>query len=356
MRAVHVILPNDIDDPTTPSGGNVYDRRICRGLGASGWSVREHAVRGAWPSPGAGERAAVARVLAGLPDGALVLLDGLVASAVPDELTPQARRLRLVVLVHMPLGDADTGRRDQERQALSAAVGVVATSHWSRQRLIEVYGLEPTRIHAAPPGVDPAALVPGSDAGSELLCVAAVTPQKGYDLLVDALARLRGVTWRCVCVGPLDRDRAFADQVRDRARSVGIADRLTFAGPRTGRALENRYAAADLLVLPSRGETYGMVVTEALARGIPVLVTGVNGVPEALGRAPDGSLPGLLVPPGDPAVLAGALRRWLAEPDLRRRLRRSARDRRARLTGWAATSALVSDALSGFATRLGATR
>ena len=111
------------------------------------------------------------------------------------------------------------------------------------------------------------------------------------------------------------------DRVREHARGHRIADRVTLVGARSGAALAASYAAADLLVLPSRGETYGMVVTEALARGIPVLATAANGLPEALGRAPDGSRPGLLVPPDDPTSLAGALRRWLAEPDLRRQLR-----------------------------------
>ena len=337
MTEVHVILPNDIDDPATPSGGNVYDRRVCQGLAALGWSVREHAVRGAWPVPAEVERAGLADVLASLPDDAVVLVDGLIASAVPEVLRPQARRLRLVVLVHMPLGD------DAERAALDSARAVVTTSDWTRRRLIEAYALAADRVHAATPGVDPAPVAPGSDAGSALLCVAAVTPHKGHDMLVAALATIAELPWTCVCVGSLSRDPAFVERVR--AQAGDLADRVRFVGPRTGDDLAAAYAAADLLVLPSRGETYGMVVTEALARGIPVLATAATGLPEALGRAPDGSLPGLLVPPGDPAALAGALRRWLGEPDLRRRLRRSARDRRTTLTGWTVTADLVAGVL-----------
>jgi glycosyltransferase involved in cell wall biosynthesis len=78
-----------------------------------------------------------------------------------------------------------------------------------------------------------------------------------------------------------------------------------------------------------------MVVTEALARGIPVLATNVDPLPSTVGLAPDGSMPGLLVPPDG---LATALRSWLTDPDLRRRLRASARDRRGMLTPWADTS------------------
>ncbi len=126
--------------------------------------------------------------------------------------------------------------------------------------------------------------------------------------------------------------------LRELIARYGLADRLHLTGPRSGADLDASYAAADLMVLTSYAETYGMAVTEALARGIPVLATDVGGLPEAVGRAPDGGGPGILVPPEDPAALAAELRGWFGEPDVRRRLKAAARGRRAALDGWATTA------------------
>ncbi len=347
LPELHVILPNDIDDPSTPSGGNAYDRRVCHGLAAAGWSVAEHPVPGAWPRPDPAQRAGLARVLAGLPDRATVLIDGLIASAAPEQVVREAERLRLVALVHMALADESADLVDTERVALPAVSAVIATSSWARQRLLDLYGLPADRVHVATPGVDRAPLASPSHAGNRLLCVAAVAPHKGHDVLTDALAAVADLPWNCVCAGPLTRDPGFVWRLRHRAHAFGLAGRLRFVGPRTGGDLDATYASADLLVLASRGETYGMVVTEALARGIPVLATAANGLPEALGHAPDGSLPGLLVRPDDRVALAGALRRWLGDAELRHRLRRSARQRRTTLSGWATTSERVAAVLAG---------
>jgi glycosyltransferase involved in cell wall biosynthesis len=352
VTAVHVVVPEGIDDPARPSGGNTYDRQVCRGLAALGWAVHEHAVPGAWPRPGEAGHATLARAVRRIPDGAVVLLDGLIASAAPEALLPEARRLRQVVLVHMPLGhrppdDGAGAVRTREREVLAAATAVVTTSAWTRRRLVELYALPVDRVHLAEPGVDAARLAPGTAAGDSLLCVAALTPDKGHEALLDGLAMATDLSWRCECVGSLVRDPAFADNVRRHARDSGLGDRVRFPGPRTGQELDRAYAAADLLVLPSHAETYGLVVIEALSRGLPVLTTEVGGVTEALGYGEDGTRPGLLVPPGDPAALGAALRAWLEDAELRDRLRLAARGRRAKLRPWAATATAVADVLAG---------
>jgi len=351
---VHVVVPDGIDDPGRPSGGNVYDRRLCHELAAVGWAVKEHAVRGSWPTPARADHAVLGEVIAGIPDGAVVLVDGLVASTAPEVLVPEASRLRLVVLVHMPLGAGEPGgdpahERDREGTVLAAAVAVVATSAWTRRLLLDRHGLPPEQVHVAEPGVDPADIAQGTPGGGELLCVAAVTPHKGHDVLLAALAMIRHLPWQCTWVGSLDRDRGFVERLRSQSRALGIRDRVRTTGPLTGAGLETTYAGGDVLVLASRGETYCMVVTEALARGLPVVASAVGGLPEALGRGPEGSRPGLLVPPGDPVALAEALRAWLGDADLRRRLRHAAEQRRATLSGWSSTADQISRVIAGVA-------
>jgi glycosyltransferase involved in cell wall biosynthesis len=343
VKAVHAIVPEGIDDPTRPSGGNTYDRRVCEGLAARGWSVHVHPVAGAWPEPDAAAHRALAEAVARIPDGAVALLDGLVASTAPEVLVPHGARLRLVTLVHMPLGQGAAAEevRERERAVLAASAAVVTTSRWGRGALLDLYGLQPDRVHVAVPGVDAAEPAPGTPTAGALLCVAAVTPGKGHDVLLAALGTVADLPWRCTCVGSLEKDPAFADAVRRASRD----GRVRFCGPRTGAELDRAYASADLLVLASHAETYGMVVTEALAHGLPVLATDVGGVTEALGHGEDGARPGLLVAPGDPGALGTALRTWLRDPELRGALRRAARERRASLRPWSATAREVAGVL-----------
>jgi glycosyltransferase involved in cell wall biosynthesis len=324
MTALHLVVPDGIDDPTRPSGGNRYDRRLADALTSRGRRVVEHAVAGDWPAP---ERAASERLgaaLGAVPDGEWALVDGLLASAAPDVVVPAADRLALAVLVHLPLGVDDPAARATEHDVLRAARAVVATSEWTRDWLAHHYGL--AGVHVARPGVDPAPPATGSGTGGALLCVGRASRTKGYDVLLDALSTLTDLAWTCTWVGPSD----------------GVpAGPVTLTGPLPAPAVARHYAAADLLVLPSRTETYGMVLAEALAHGLPVLASHVGGVREAIGP----ELPGLLVPAGDPAALAAALRQWLTDAALRRDLRGRALARRETLEGWDATAARVAAAL-----------
>ena len=261
-------------------------------------------------------RASLTSTLADIPDGARVVIDGLAMGGLPEPVQGRAcPSPGFLSLVHLPLVDEtglDAPRRARytarERDALAACVGVLATSEFMARRL-EAFGVEPSRVRTVPPGTDPArpAVGPGSDAPPMLLCVASLIPRKGQDVLMHALSRVQALRWTCVCAGSLDRVPGYATLVRELTRKTGLAGRVRFLGECESDRLDDLYHHASLLVLPSHYESYGMVLAEALARGLPVVSTTGGAIP--LTVPGDASV---LVPPGDDAALAEALHGLLA--------------------------------------------
>ena len=147
---VHVVVPEGFDDPGQPTGGNIYDQRACAGLAAAGWDVLVTSVAAAWPVPGPGARADLARVVSAIPDGETVLIDGLIASPSAAQLLPHTGRIRMTVLLHMPLATApgthhDASAQYSERAVLRAATSVVVTSEWTRQLVLARYAIPARR-------------------------------------------------------------------------------------------------------------------------------------------------------------------------------------------------------------------
>jgi glycosyltransferase involved in cell wall biosynthesis len=347
---VHVVVPEGFDNPGRPTGGNIYDRRVCAGLAKAGWEVLVATVAAAWPVPDSGARAELARIVSAIPDGEIALIDGLIASPTAAQLLPHAGRISITVLLHMPLATAldrrhDASARRSERVMLGAATGVVVTSEWTRQQVLTRYEIPAGRVHVARPGVDRIA-APARPVRGHLICVGTLGRHKGQDLLVEALAELGDLDWHCVLAGPLDRDPDFVDQLQTRITRLGYGHRIRLAGVLTGEVLSHAYTTADLLVAPSRSETYGMAVSEALAHGLPAIAAAVGGLPEALGSAADGTRPGQLIPSGDPAALAAAIGDWLGDERLRHRLRAAARKRRSNLGSWEQTTQEIANALT----------
>jgi glycosyltransferase involved in cell wall biosynthesis len=348
---VHVIVPAGFDDPGQPTGGNIYDRRVCAGLAEAGWEVLVATVAAAWPMPDPGARADLARVVSAIPDGETVLIDGLIASSAAAQLLPHTGRIRVTVLLHMPLATSVGTRHDacderSEREVLGAAAGVIVTSDWTRRQVLARYQIQACLVHVARPGADRVAAPPRPVRG-RLICVGVLSQHKGQDVLVEALADLADRDWHCVLAGSPDRDPAFVEHLRTRITRLGYDNRVELSGVLTGAALSHAYSTADLLVAPSRMETYGMTVTEALAHGLPVIAADVGGLPEALGCTADGAAPGQLFAPGDPAALAVALADWLGDEGRRRRLRAAARQRQSTLRGWGQTTQEIANALTG---------
>ena len=211
---VHVIVPAGFDDPGQPTGGNIYDQRVCAGLAAAGWEVLVATVA----ARGSAARAGLARVVSAIPDGETVLIDGLIASSAAAQLLPHTGRIRMTVLLHMPLATAidahhDASAERSERAVLRAAAGVIVTSEWTRGQVLTRYSVAARRVHVARPGADRVAAPPRPIRG-HLICVGVLSRHKGQDLLVEALAGLADRDWRCVLAGSFDRDPDFVENLK----------------------------------------------------------------------------------------------------------------------------------------------
>ena len=342
---LHWIVPGSLDQRT---GGYLYDRRIVDGLRSRGARVRVHEIPGRFPDPDELAGTGLGEALEACGDGAVVVVDGLAGGALPEVLAAHRHRLHLVALVHHPLAD-ETGLdpatadrfRSLERRTLAAVEGVVVTSPHTADRLAG-WGIDRAIIRVVIPGTESAAPAtgPGPGAPPRLLCVGTVCPRKGQDVLVEALLRLQDEDWVCVCAGALSRAPDFAERVRRRVREAGLESRILFLGELDAEELEATWTSASLFVLASHFEGYGMALTEALARGLPVVSTTGGAIP---GTVPDGA--GILVPPGDPDALARALTGLLQDPEELRRLSFRARRAAGSLPDWSSRAVAFAAAL-----------
>lgn len=309
----HFLLPGS---PEIPTGGFVYDRHMLRALRTAGRLAGTIVLPGGYPRLSDASRAAGAQAVERLPDGASAIIDGLAFSPLLEAFAAATSRLALYSLVHHPLVDETElpatirGRLyERERQALALARGVVVTSEHTALRLAD-FGVPAARIRVVRPGVEvaPRRRDTRSPKGAHsvvLLCVASLTRRKGQDVLLYALARLRSFRWWLLLVGP-EREAAFAGRLRRLARHLGIAGRIVFAGAVNETRLARLYRVADLFVLPSHYEGYGIAVAEAAAHELPVVASDAGAIPEAIAGARH-----RLVPPGDVPALADTLRGFL---------------------------------------------
>lgn len=340
-QVVHFVVPGD---PLTRTGGYLYDRRIALGLESRGWQVEHVRLDASFPAPDSAGLRGAREALAALPDNALTVIDGLALGAMPGVAQREAERLQLVGLVHHPLS-AETGlsaaRRLElersEREALGYVRRIIVTSELTRRALnAPGFAISEGVIGVAVPGTDPAQLAQGSAPADplELLCVATLTPRKGHPVLLQALARVEGVDWRLTCAGDARRDPSTAAALRDLAVKLGIADRVSFTGELDEAALGRAYHRADLFVLATWYEGYGMAAAEALARGLAVVGTRAGAM---IDTVPADA--GVLVTPGDVDALTAALQGVLGDPDRRAALAAGARRARLTLDGWEAACA-----------------
>jgi glycosyltransferase involved in cell wall biosynthesis len=349
VNRIAFAVPGDL---ATPTGGYGYDRRIIAELQALGWKVDVLSLGEGFPQPSTEQRAIALLRLQALPEGMPVVVDGLALGALPEEAKKIARRAPLVALVHHPLAletglsPADAGKLfESERTALAAARAVIATSPSTGQRLSEDYDVAPESITVAPPGTDRGALAKGSTDGTmRLLSVGAVVPRKGFDILVAALAPIAELPWRLTIAGDLTRDPARAAKLEADIAQHKLVGRVDVLGAVSQKRLAALYSSADIFVLASHFEGYGMAYAEAMAHGLPVIGT-TGGA--TLNTVPPNA--GLLVEPGKVQALTCALRILIENEKERRWLASGALAASADLPTWQSTARIVAAALDGLA-------
>jgi glycosyltransferase involved in cell wall biosynthesis len=340
LSLIHVIVPGALDQLT---GGYLFDKRLVEGIRALGRTVEVNELAGRFPEADTTARQAAAALLARLPDGAAAVIDGLALPAFVECLASERARLKLVGLVHHPLA-VETGLDAEDRarlagveaRLLSRLRGVLcpsAASAWA----VENYGVPRDRIFVTPPGTVKPATPPQRPSRREgplqFLSVGAVIPRKGHALLIEALAALREKPWRLLIVGSVTRDAATVQALERAIARHGLGERVTLAGEWAPERLGAAYAEADVFVLASYHEGYGMAFAEAMAQGLPIVGTTGGAIPETVPAAA-----ALLVPPGDADALSSALGMMLDNGALRARLAQAAAAAGASLPDWPAAT------------------
>jgi glycosyltransferase involved in cell wall biosynthesis len=341
-------IPGDIGLPT---GGYMYDRRVLALLPRMGVAGQHLELPGSFPDPNAADLEETARLLAAIAPGAANMIDGLAYGAMPADVISRIRA-PIIALVHHPLcleaglsKDRQEALHALEKTALTLAKRVVVTSQITARTLAEDFAVPRAKITVAEPGTDPAQRAAGSSGGPvQLLAVGSIVPRKAYDILVRALAPLADLDWHLRIAGPADRSPEALAALHAAIRDTRLSHRITLAGPVTTERLAGFYASADVFVMPSLYEGYGMVLAEAMARGLPIVCTTGGAAAQTV---PDAAA--IKVPPGDGPALTTAVGRLLRDADLRRRLADASWAAGQKLPRWEDTARIIAGVIKEIA-------
>jgi glycosyltransferase involved in cell wall biosynthesis len=349
VKQVAFAVPGDL---ATATGGYVYDRRIVGELPKHGWQVDVFNIGDTFPRASVSEQAAAHLQLAALPPGRLIVIDGLAYGVLAETAQELTSTYRLIALVHHPLA-LETGLQPPEAErfraseclALSFARRVITTSASTARLLMQSYAVPQERLSVVLPGTDHVAIAkPTPGDVVNLLAVGSIVPRKGYDVLIAALGSIVDLPWRLVIAADPSRSPMTTRDLQAQIDSLRLAERVRLAGVVSSEELSRLYAAADLFVLPSRYEGFGMAFAEAIAHGVPVVGTTAGAIPEAV---PPGA--GVLVAPDSVSELALTLMRLIGNPAERARLAAGARAAAAALPTWEESGRRFAQVLDGIA-------
>lgn len=340
QSTVYFLVPGDINQLT---GGYSYDREIIRELTQAGIHIQLLQLSPEFPSPSATAMEETRATMASLPDGALVLIDGLAFGVMNDVAERESTRLKIIALCHHPLAletglDTSEVHRliNAETRALAAARAVIVTSAMTAKILTQDFAVPSEKITLALPGTQRVHAASCNNETPRLLTIATLTKRKGHDLLISALARLSHLPWQARFVGGLDFDPQWVMQLRKMINKYQLKERIILVGNVDDPAKE--FQCADLFVLPSHFEGYGMAFAEALAFGLPIIGTTAGAIPDVVPPTA-----GVLVEPGNLEELTKALERLLTHPADRHRLQESARAAAKNLPTWADCAKNIAD-------------
>ena len=348
-KRVAFAIPGDL---ATRTGGYGYDRRILAELRHLGWQVEVVGLGAGFPLPSEEQAAAASRQLMLSPADRPVVIDGLAFGALPEAAAALQATRPVVALVHHPLAcetglapDTAERLRESERAALAAAHRVIATSEPTAELLVDEFDVPRERLEVIPPGTDPVPQATGSGCGRlHLLSVGAIVPRKGFDVLVEALSTLTDLDWQLAIAGDRSRDPGAVERLDTLIAQHRLGERIESPGTVSPEHLARLYLGADLFVLASHFEGYGMAYAEAIAHGLPIIGTTGGAIPRTVPPAAS-----RLVPPGDVEGLARALRDVLTNEASRRALAAGARAAATALPTWAQSGAAFARLLEGLA-------
>jgi glycosyltransferase involved in cell wall biosynthesis len=336
------LIPGNLD---TPTGGYAYDRQILHHLQQRAFPLVPVELGGEWPAPTAKDIAICESLFHSFSEKTALLIDGLAFGAMPETLLKQAKG-PLIALCHHPLAyetGLDESRRRElhmsEKAALAHARSVIVTSDETAGLLAREFSVSERNIVIALPGTRRMRRARGGGDIPHLVAIGSVSRRKNYDGLLEALRQIADLSWRLTIAGRVE-DEGLMASLMERTSANDWGDRIQFTGALPDDAIETLLVGADLFVMPSHYEGYGMAVMEAVASGLPSVTT--DAVPSAR-QVPAGAIKS--VPLGDSAAFGTALRVLLTDAEARKKMATLAWDARAKLPNWETTSDTVAAAI-----------